>query len=678
MKNKNFILVFSALILGAFACRLFVPGTPTLEAPLSPQPVDTSSPATHTPSKVDMVARLKELGGQSCKENPDFTCVTIQVPLDHFDPSNSKTLDVVFAVAPAKGERYGMYIQAFPGGPGGKGIPTGSLSFFADSVLEHYDIVYFDQRGVGLSHPISCPVAYAKDFMHYLDRVDHAGLEGYDTPPEQQAAINEAQTFVDECIAEIGPDASILGFFGTNQVAEDLETFRQTIGDDKFMLYGVSYGTAVAQTYAAAHPDHLAGLILDGTINMTLTGEEGAFSQDKAFNKVLVATLNACDTDQYCAADLGGNALSVYDNLAKSVSTNPPTYEFPLPSGEKVTRTFTFNQLEFTAAYQMYSMIGRMLFLRALAAAKTGDMVPMARLLYQQAHIDPATFTYVGDPTFSDTMFYDVLCTDDSFYSGTPQERIAQIIKAGQASNGTVPRLDGGVYTGLDCAYWPTSPSKVVRQKPLVDKGVPSFVLDATLDPATPFEEGQSVFQHLADGYLLYVNGGEHSIFGRGYDCPDTSITNFLVDGKVPDQRQTLCDWGEAVINPYVQRILPQASDYANPLQILASIDNEIQLQPEFLYSSLEENTSAACPDGGSFTFGPSSAGVSYSFDNCAYLNGFAITGTGSFDLTSGLFTVDAQVSGDKSGTLTYVHNHKTNSVSVSGQYGGQTINLQQ
>ena len=230
--------------------------------------------------------------------------------------------------------------------------------------------------------------------MNYLGRVDHAGLEGYDTPPEQQAAINEAQTFVDECVAEIGPDASILGFFGTNQVAEDIETFRQTIGDDKFMLYGVSYGTSVAQNYAAAHPDHLSGLILDGTIDLTLTGEEGAFAQDQGFNKVLVATLNACDADQYCAADLGGDALAVYDDLATSVSKNPPTYEFPLPSGEKVTRTFTFNELEFTAAYQMYSLFGRMLFLRALATAKTGDMVPMARLLYQQAHIDPVTFDY--------------------------------------------------------------------------------------------------------------------------------------------------------------------------------------------------------------------------------------------------------------------------------------------
>ena len=44
------------------------------------------------------------------------------------------------------------------------------------------------------------------------------------------------------------------------------------MGDDKFWLYGESYGTRFAQMYAGAHPDHLAGLILDGTIDPTLVG----------------------------------------------------------------------------------------------------------------------------------------------------------------------------------------------------------------------------------------------------------------------------------------------------------------------------------------------------------------------------------------------------------------------
>ena len=677
MNSKRLILVLSTLILATLACRLFFPGTPTPEPP----PASTAvfdPPVTPDSGMVAMATRLVELGGQPCEENQDFTCVSIQVPLDHFDSSNTETLDVVFAVAPATGKRYGMYVQAFPGGPGGEGISTGGLFWFPDGILEHYDIVYFDQRGVGLSHPLACPVAYAKDFMNFLNNVDQEGLEGYDTPAEQQTTINDTRTFVEECMAEIGPETAKLGFFGTDQVAEDIETFRQVIGDEKFMLYGVSYGTAVAQTYAAAHPDHLMGMVLDGTTNLLLTGEEGAFSQERGFDEVLVATLNACDADEYCAAELGGNALTVYDDLASRISENPIPYEFPLPSGEKVSRTFTFNQLEFTTAYQMYGLSGRMLFLRALAAANEGNMIPMARLLYQQASLDPENFEYLGDPTFSDTMFYNVHCTDDTYFSGTTEERIEQTIQAGQASNGTVPRLDGSVYTGLYCAFWPSSPSDVVRTEPLEAEGVPSFVLNSTLDPATPFWEGKAVFEGLADGYHLYVEGGQHSIFGWGYDCPDAFIEDFMVDGTLPDKRETVCtDWGDAVMWAYAPRILENASDYANLIEIFWAIDREIQLQPEYFYSHFEEDTSVACPYGGTFTFGPSNIGETYSFENCAYTQGFALTGTGSYDYGTSLLVIDSQVSGNKSGTLTYTHNYDVDSISVTGEYGGETIDLQ-
>jgi len=677
MNIKKYILTLSVLVLASLACRLFVPSTPTPETPPTALP-NTQEPNTSASDTINMEAKLQELGGIRCAENPDFTCVTIQVPLDHFDPANTETLDVVFAVAPATGERYGMYVQAFPGGPGGEGISTGGLFWFPDSILEHYDIVYFDQRGVGLSHPIACPTAYAKDFLGFLTETDQAGLEGYDTPEEQQAAVDDAHTFVDECMAEIGPDAGKLVFYGTNQVVEDLETFRQAIGDEKFMLYGVSYGTAVAQTYAAVHPDRLMGLVLDGTVDLTLSGEAGALSQEAAFNEVLVATLEACDEDQLCTADLGGDALSVYDGLATQVSENPIAYEFPLPSGETVGRTFTFNQLEFTAAYQMYSLTGRMFFLRALAAAKNGDLVPMARLLYKQAMLDPKTFEYLGDPTFSDTMFYSVHCTDNSYFSGTADERIAQTIEAGQASNGTIPRLDGSVYTGLTCAYWPSSPTEPINTEPLVAEGVPTFVLNATLDPATPFHEGKAVFEHLADGYHLYVEGGRHSIFGWGYDCPDTYITDFMLDGTLPDQREIVCeDWGQAVISAYQPLPAPDASDYPDPLELFWTTDLEIQMQPEYYYGSFEEAESVACPFGGSFTFGPGEAGDAYSFEDCAYIDGFILNGSGLYDYGSSLFTIDVQVSGDKSGSLTYTRDNNTGNISVAGEYGGETIDLE-
>jgi len=669
--RKKFLLVAAIGVL-IMACNFLIPAqTPAQEA--------TDTPATEVPSGSVITAKLEELGGVPCDENSDFTCVTITVPLNHFDVANTETLDVVFAVSPATGERYGMFVQAFPGGPGGEGISTGGLSWFSDGILEQYDIVYFDQRGIGLSNPLTCPNAYEADFMDYLNEFDQAGEEGLDTPEEQQKAIDGSRKYAEDCVAEIGIEPAKLAFFGTDQVAEDIESFRQAIGDDKFMMYGVSYGTAVAETYAAAYPDHLSGLVLDGTLDLTLNGEDGSVAQEKAFDKVLVAALEACNADEACAADMGGDAVAVYDKLAKQISETPLAYEFPLPSGEKVKRTFTFNQWEYNAAYQLYSLSGRMMYLRALAAANRGDFIPMARLTYQNLTVDPATFEYIGDDTFSDTMFLSVLCTDDSFFSGTQEEKIAQTIAAGQASNGTVPRLDGSVYTGLSCAFWPSSPTEVITTEPLVAEGVTTFVLNATLDPATPFEEGKAVYENLADGYHLYVEGGRHSIYGWGYDCPDKYITDFMVDGTVPTERELVCeDWGTAVIRAYEPLIKENASDYADVLETFYAIDSAIQLQPEYFYGSFTEDVSIACPYGGSFTFGPSDAGEAYTFDNCSYLKDFALTGSGGYDYDSGIMTFDTQVAGAKEGNLVYTDNFTDGTISVTGEYGGETIDLSQ
>lgn len=625
-----------------------------------------------------IVPVLESLGGKPCEEKPDLTCVVIAVPLDHFDADNPETIQVTFAVAPALGERYGMFVQASPGGPGGEGIASADLSWFAGEVLEHYDIVFFDQRGVGLSNPLECPQTYKKDFLDYLTEVDQAGLEGYDTPQEQQKLIENARAFAEDCVAEMGIDPAKLSFFGTDQVAEDIEAFRRVVGDQTFMLYGVSYGTAVAQTYAAAYPRRLSGLILDGVSDLTLTGEEGAFSQEKAFERVLLAAFEACNADETCAADFaGGDALAAYDAFAQRASEGPISYRFPLPDGSHVERLFTFNQLEYTAASQMYTPGDRMLFLRALAAADRGDLVPMARLLYVQASLDPLTFDYLGDPAFSDTMFLSVLCTDDSFFGGAPEERIAKAIEAGQASNGTVPRLDGFIYSAVDCAFWSSSPKEVLVTPPLRAEGVPTFVLNATLDPATPFEEGKAVFERLADGYHIYVPGGQHSIYGWGYPCPDRYITNFLVYGIRPAQREIICaEWGTSAIHPYVPLADADAGAYTDALEVFSAIDLEIQLLPEYYYADFQKTETTACPYGGLFAFGPGGPGEQYLFRDCAFMRGFILNGTGEAEYGNSVFIIRAQVSGSKDGSLTYVRDASNGRVTVTGEYDGRRLDL--
>ncbi|HJS17601.1 MAG TPA: alpha/beta fold hydrolase, partial [Anaerolineales bacterium] len=196
-------------------------------------------------------------------------------------------------------------------------------SYFDPAILESFDIVFFDQRGMGLSGGLTCPLAAT---VYY--RQDFRGI----TRKQEKALKKSNSTFVKDCVNELG-STELLPCLGTRQAVEDLEVFRQIIGDEKFWLYGESYGTQYAQTYAATHGDHLAGLILDGTVDLTFSGIEYYSQQAQAFNDTLVATLFACNEDPACAEQMKGDAIAAYDNLAAKLSKNPISFKFPLSNG---------------------------------------------------------------------------------------------------------------------------------------------------------------------------------------------------------------------------------------------------------------------------------------------------------------------------------------------------------
>ena len=643
MRLRNFLLFFAFLLL-LLACNRLT-ATPT--------------PPALTPRSTSAADRFAQFNSRPCPDS-GFTCITLAVPLDHFDSTDTQTMDVVFAVLPASGERKGMFVTA-TGGPGTSGLAAADsyTAAFDPAIPKHFDIVFFDQRGVGASGGFQCAGAVAT--LYQSDsRAD---------TPEQEAALTEsAQTFAEACVSEIGsPDP--LRFFGTRQAVEDLESFRQAIGDEKFWLYGESYGTQFAQTYAAAHADHLAGLILDGTVDLTLSGPDYLEEQTQAFNEVLVETLGACNDDDACATDMGGDALTVYDDLAASLKDSPASFNFPLPSGGVAVREFTFDDLETVAVNALYAEDSRSTFLRALTATTRNDFVPLARLLYDTLGLDPQTLEAIPDPTYSDAVYYAVECNDYEDYAGLPDQRAESYLRAGDAVDESIPRLSSIFYGDLPCAFWPNDEALVERPAPLVADGLPVLVLAATADPATPYANSERVFQRLANGYLITMQGGPHVIFSRGDACPDDIVTAFLVDDKLPDQRETVCP-GD-VIDSYEPLTPVDAADFADPLEALAAVETEINYLPEYSSWDGETPTTVGCPFGGMLTF---ESGGQLAFDNCAFARGFVLAGNGEADYEADRFKMGVLVAGLADGDLTYERDG--DSVSVTGIYDGQAIEL--
>ena len=627
-----------------------------------PIPTDETGATASNGAASDTAALLKKLGGEPCPDS-DFTCVTLEVPLDHFHP-DGRTIEVVFGVLPATGQRKGVFVTA-TGGPGTSGLLSADdyTAAFDPAIPENFDIVFFDQRGVGLSGGLQCADAAATFYRANWDA---------STPDGEVALVQSAKTFAEDCASEMGNPES-LPYLGTAQAVEDLDTFLNALGVDKFWLYGESYGTQYAQTYAASHPDRLAGLLLDGTVDLTRSGFDFYLSQAQAFNDSLAVTLAACNEDALCSADMNGDAVAVYDDLAARLKISPLPFEFPLPSGEKETRGFTFSDLETAASAYMYSETARMIFLRTLASyARTGDLVPMARILYDALGLDPETLDAIPDPSFSDAIYYAVECQDYGYPGATPEQRAEIYLRAGDAYDSSLPRFSSIFYGDLPCAFWPNATENTERPAPLVATGIPTIVLNGTADPATPYEGPRAVHARLQDGYFVGETGGPHVIFGWGNSCVDDLVTAFLVADLLP-AREVTCDG--VVVSEYVPLLPLSAADFDNPLHALAALDDEIYYLPEYYYWDYETPTAIGCPFGGTFSFMMTDEGEKFSFFQCAFVDGFALTGDGLFSYDDETLTLHLSIRGLASGALVYTRDADGN-ISVTGTYNGVEVDL--
>jgi pimeloyl-ACP methyl ester carboxylesterase len=638
--------------------------TETVIIPTKTTPPTVTASPTPEAAPADTATLLEALGGYPCP-NSEFTCVELMVPLDHFNPVNTEMIKVVFGILPASGESKGMFVTA-TGGPGYAGLSAADdyTSYFDPTILENFDIVFFDQRGIGQSGGMQC-VNAAVAFYRADWRTD--------TPEHQAAFLDVAHTFAQDCITEMGIPVQKLPFYSTNQAVEDLEDFRQAMGAKLLWLYGESYGTQYAQTYAAAHPEGLGGLILDGTVDLTLTGPEFYTGAVNSFYNDLMDTLNGCTAEETCAVDFGGDALGAYQQLAAKVLASPQTVSFPLPSGGVVNRQFSYADLEYVVSSELYTEGSRQMLLRSLAYAYQGDLVPLLRLLYIDLSQDPQTLEPNPYPDYSDAAYYTITCDDYSYYTGTPDERAQAMLAEGEALAKTVPYLGSIFYGDLPCVYWPVQ-GEAKRPAPLKASGITTLVLGATADPITPVQYGIDVFNRLADGYLITTQGGAHVTFGRGNACPDEIVTAFLVEGNTPAERQTTCDG--VLYNSYVPLAMQNTADFTDTLEMMIAVDNEIYYLPEYYYWDMETPTSTGCPYGGTFHFEVTDVGDSLTLDQCAFIKGFALTGSGGNDYNNSLFTLDVKVSGDGAGSLNFTRDDSQGTYNLTGDYKGSAVDL--
>lgn len=610
-------------------------------------------------------ARATPVREEPCPDS-EFTCITLAVPRDHFAPAGGPTFEVTFALHRAtRPVRKGVFVT-ITGGPGTSGIAAADsyTAAFDPRIVRDYDLVFLDQRGVGASEPLQCP---------------DAALAFYTSPADPASSLRQglayardAKRFAADCVREAGVDPSLLPFFSTRQAVEDLEAFRAWLGAPRLDLYGESYGTQYVQTYAAAHPDRLHALFVDGPVDLTLTGLDYYVEDAHAFDDVLAMTLDRCTDDEACLADaLGHDALRAYDRLARQLRIAPRRYDFTRSNGRIERRTFTVGDLESAAVGYVYSTYDRMLLQRALAQAVRGQLAPLARLASLSLGQDPDTLAAIPDPAWSDAMYYAVECTDYAYRSGSPRESALAYLAAGRAARLDRVRLGSVFYGDLPCAYWAAHPPTPARPAPLTDTPYPVFVLASTTDPATPYAGAERIAARLADGYLIVQPGGPHIIFGRGNACPDDLVTAFLVSGTRPAHRHTTCD--DAYVDPYVPLPAARVTARSDPLATLAAVDDELNSNADYWAWAADAPLKVGCLFGGRLRYDPTDTGARVRLHDCRLSRGLPLTGSGTMDWDAGTFSL--RVRGPAGTRLAYTRDADGNR-SLTGRWFGRRITL--
>jgi pimeloyl-ACP methyl ester carboxylesterase len=435
-----------------------------------------------------------------CTDNAGLQCGILVVPLDYARPSGP-TIPIAVARHPAEdpAARLGSLVID-PGGPGVSGIDdmANELSALTPQLLDDFDIVLFDPRGVERSDPVSCGVA--------------TGSAPADPTPStasaQVATIKGLRAFAAACEKN---SANVLPYVGTVDVARDMDRLRQALGDRGLTYMGQSYGTLLGLTYASLFPTHIRALVLDSVIDPALSFDQITEGQADGFEGVLDAFFSWCAGSAACRWRPAGDPTTALLALLTNARTSPA----PGGGGSLAGP----GQLYDALLNSLYSESDWPQLGAALAADAAGNGAPAVA---QSNHYN------TGGGSNADDAATAVDCLDHPVsHDLATYPALAFSLAASAPVFG--PLLTWGE---AGCAVWPVPPTRKVG--PVAAPGAPPIlVVGTTNDPATPYAWAGSVAKELDHGVLLTHDGDDHVAYFSSA-CVRADVQTYLVSGQTP------------------------------------------------------------------------------------------------------------------------------------------------
>ncbi|PSN10753.1 6-pyruvoyl tetrahydropterin synthase [filamentous cyanobacterium CCT1] len=274
------------------------------------------------------------------------------------------------------------------GGPGGSTLESSALGTRAkiyESLRQTRDIIVLDQRGTQFSNRLGCaPVVLVTTKVLLDPDSQYAGI--LDPLLEQMRArfpnatdnILNLYTAFDLCARILENHGNDLSNYNTPNSAQDVVNLTAALGYDQINLYGISYGTYLAQRIMANHPDRVRSVVLDSTVPLQ------ANKYELIVRDLEISFLNLvedCEADTACAA--------AYPNLTeRTQALLNHLDQAPLPLAEPITPLERTTPIEQVTADEFATLI-------ELMNHKPGQIAPYLPLIVQELE-QGITTTFAG------------------------------------------------------------------------------------------------------------------------------------------------------------------------------------------------------------------------------------------------------------------------------------------
>ncbi|MGC4833009.1 alpha/beta hydrolase [Micromonospora vinacea] len=431
-----------------------------------------------------------------CATDNSAECGTLSLPVDWNQPRGER-FDLSLARRVAKpATREGTLIFG-PGGPGDSGVDrvVNGSSRFSDDLRARFDIVSFDPRGTGDSHPVVC----SRDLLARQPQLiaDQAQFD---------AVLADNALLRADCRARTG---SLYDHVDTTSAARDLDAVRVALGERQLTFHGSSYGTLLGQRYAELYPDRVRAMVLEATMDHSVDTRAFLDSQAVTAEGAFDEFVAWCARSTVCALH-GRDFRAIWAGLHARAERGSLTD--PDQAGAALA-PFELSRLAHKKLYDTWRWPGLAEWIVRLERTAT---TPSAPALADEA-VAPYPFA--------------VFCQDWSLPVRDYSEYAGHLRRAARLAPDL--RYPPALFALVTCLGTPT-PVANPQHRLRVRTDVPLLLAATVHDPATGYDWARNVARQLGrHGAVLTYQGWGHGSYSSS-PCVKRAVDSYLIDQVVP------------------------------------------------------------------------------------------------------------------------------------------------